>query len=109
MLCIEALLASLAGSRKIFHSEADFQHALAWQIHKAGPESQVRLEVNAFPDQDRRMFLDIWLPIEGIAIELKYVLGSWNWTRTASPLPSGTTAPRSRGVMIFCWTSKGLS
>ncbi len=73
MLCIEALLASLAGSRKIFHSEADFQHALAWQIHKAGPESQVRLEVNAFPDQDRRMFLDIWLPIEGIAIELKYV------------------------------------
>ena len=33
MVSIEALLATLAGSRKVFHSEADFQHALAWQIH----------------------------------------------------------------------------
>ncbi len=73
MLDIESLLTSLAESRKVFHSEADFQHALAWQIHQAMPDSQVRLEVNAFPVQDRRMFLDIWLPVEGIAIELKYV------------------------------------
>ncbi len=45
MVSIEALLATLAGSRKVFHSEADFQHALAWQIHEAMPDSQVRLEV----------------------------------------------------------------
>ena len=73
MLSIEALLATLAGSRKVFHSEADFQHALAWQLHRTAPDSQVRLEVDAFPDQDRRRFLDIWLPVDGIAIELKYV------------------------------------
>lgn len=73
MFSIEALLASLSGSRKIFHSEADFQHSLAWQIHQAAPDRQVRLEVNAFPVQERRMFLDIWLPVEGIAVELKYV------------------------------------
>ena len=73
MLDIEGLLNSLAEVRKVFHSEADFQHALAWQIHQAAPDSQVRLEVDAFPDQDRRRFLDIWLPVDGIAIELKYV------------------------------------
>ena len=56
----------------MFHSEADFQHALAWQIHEAAPESQVRLEVSVIPVEAQRMFLDIWLPVEGIAIELKY-------------------------------------
>ena len=56
----------------MFHSEADFQHALAWQIHEAAPESQVRLEVSVIPVEAQRMFLDIWLPVEGVAIELKY-------------------------------------
>ena len=56
----------------MFHSEADFQHALAWQIHEAAPESQVRLEVSVIPVEAQGMFLDIWLPVEGIAIELKY-------------------------------------
>lgn len=65
-------MANLAATRKLFHSEADFQHALAWQIHRAMPESQVRLEVDASQAGHRRRFLDIWLPLEGIAIELKY-------------------------------------
>ena len=43
MLDIDGLMASLANRQKVFHSEADFQHALAWQIHEAAPESQVRL------------------------------------------------------------------
>ena len=73
MLNIDGLMTSLAGRRKLFHSEADFQHALAWQIHEAMPESRIRLEVNAFSVRARRRFLDIWMPMEGIAIELKYV------------------------------------
>ena len=73
MLDIDSLMTGLAGSRKLFHSEADFQHALAWQIHEAMPESRIRLEVDAFSVQARRRFLDIWMPVEGIAIELKYV------------------------------------
>ena len=72
MLDIDGLMASLADRRKVFHSEADFQHALAWQIHEASPESQVRLEVSVVPVEAQRMFLDIWLPVEGVAIELKY-------------------------------------
>ena len=73
MLDIDGLMASLADRRKVFHSEADFQHALAWQVHEARPESQVRLEVSVVPVEAQRMILDIWLPVEKIAIELKYV------------------------------------
>ena len=72
MIDMDSLMRSLADSRKVFHSEADFQHALAWQIHEAAPESRVRLEVNVVPAAAQRMYLDIWLPVEGIAIELKY-------------------------------------
>ena len=33
---------------------------------------QVRLEIGVIPVEAQRMFLDIWLPVEGVAIELKY-------------------------------------
>ena len=72
MLDIDGLMASLANRRKVFHSEADFQHALAWQIHEDMPKSQVRLEVSFILVESQRMVVDIWLPMEGMAIELKY-------------------------------------
>ena len=72
MLDIVSLMKKLAVRRKLFHSEADFQHALAWQIHMANPSRQVRLEFDPFPDEETAMRLDIWLPAEGIPIELKY-------------------------------------
>ncbi len=72
MLDMDGLMGTLADRRKVFHSEADFQHALAWHIHQAMPDSQVRLEVDVMQVEHQRRFLDIWLPLEGIAIELKY-------------------------------------
>ena len=72
MFDMDRLMAGLAARRKVFHSEADFQHALAWHIHQAMPESQIRLEVDVMQVERQRRFLDIWLPLEGIAIELKY-------------------------------------
>ena len=72
LLDMNGLMGRLADTRKVFHSEADFQHALAWQIHQAMSETQVRLEVSVIAVDAHRMFLDIWLPLEGIAIELKY-------------------------------------
>ena len=72
MLDIRCLLTQLAESRKVFHSEADFQHALAWHIHQTMPKSQVRLEYPV-PVEHRKMYVDIYLPDEKIAIELKYV------------------------------------
>ena len=45
MLDVERLLRSLSARRPVFHSEADFQHELAWEIRGQYPDSQVRLEV----------------------------------------------------------------
>ena len=72
MLSIHSLMAGLSQSRPIFYSEADLQHAVAWQIHEAMPESEIRLEFKALPDEARRIYLDIWVPNGGVAIELKY-------------------------------------
>ena len=72
MLDVDSIMARLSEVRKIFHSEADFQHAFAWQIHEAIPDCQIRLEFNPVPHEGRRMYLDIWLLVEKVAIELKY-------------------------------------
>ena len=71
-LDIHHLMEGLSQSRPIFHSEADFQHALAWKIHEIMPDSQIRLEY-PFRHDGNPMYLDIWLPTERIAIELKYL------------------------------------
>ena len=55
----------------VFHSEADFQHALAWHIHQAVPKCEVRLEYRPFPGEG--MYLDLWLGEVGVALDLKYV------------------------------------
>ena len=72
MLDIKSLLTGLAENRKVFHSEADFQHALAWHIHQTKPKSQIRLEF-PMPVEHRKLHVDIWLPEEKVAIELKYM------------------------------------
>ena len=70
MLDIHNLIADLSQHRPIFHSEADFQHALAWQIHEVMPDCKIRLE---WPyRKERNWHLDIWLSIPRITIELKY-------------------------------------
>ncbi len=38
------VLNTLATQRRVFHSEADFQHALAWEIHRRLPHAAIRLE-----------------------------------------------------------------
>ena len=48
MLDITHLMNELAHDRLVFHSEADFQHALAWRIHDAMPDCGVRLEYSPF-------------------------------------------------------------
>lgn len=73
MIQIQALLQGLAQERPIFHSEADFQHALAWKLHETLPTTQLRLEFRPFPDE--RFYVDIWCSsTEGhVALELKYL------------------------------------
>lgn len=72
MIDIRRVLTVLASKRPIFHSEADFQHALAWEIHKQWPSCSMRLEVPW--DLDQCIYLDIWVKGKGtiLTLELKY-------------------------------------
>lgn len=67
------LLGSLAARRAVFHSEADFQHSLAWLIQETWPDSEIRLEMPV-ATTERRIYLDIyWRRTRDVtAIELKY-------------------------------------
>ena len=67
---VHAIMASLAHTRPVFHSEADFQHAFAWNVHQTMPHQQVRLECRPLPDQ--RLYVDLWIPAMRLAVELKY-------------------------------------
>jgi len=73
MIDIDQILVALATERPIFHSEADFQHALAWKIHECCPRCRVRLEYHASGIRQRQ-HIDIWVEDsdEKHAIELKY-------------------------------------
>lgn len=64
---------SIKEKRKVFHSEADFQFALAWEIKRLYLEVDVRLEY-AYKVEDKIYHIDILVMIEGkfIPIELKY-------------------------------------
>jgi hypothetical protein len=66
-------LLELKGQRKVFHSEADFQFALAWEIQKKHPNAKVRLEY-CLPQTNRKMHIDILVIIgdEQYPIEVKY-------------------------------------
>lgn len=73
MLNLNEILTSLSEQRPIFHSEADFQHSLAWAIHKNYPQAKVRLERPCI-GRNGRIYLDILIKLGGerIGIELKY-------------------------------------
>ena len=73
MLDVNKLVKGLALDRPVFHSEADFQHSLAWHIHEVGLDPRVRLERPVdLNDPQKRIYLDLWLPGSSVAVELKY-------------------------------------
>lgn len=74
-----AVLSTLAERRPVFHSEADFQHELAWTIRERHPRIEVRLE-RPVSLSDERGHVDVWVLDGSYAapIELKY------WTQAPS-------------------------
>jgi hypothetical protein len=70
---IQTSLRELQRERPVFHSEADFQHALAWTFHIPHPSASVRLETNS-GSTDRTEHIDILIRDNGTlcAVELKY-------------------------------------
>ena len=71
------LLRRLALIRPVYHAEADFQHAFAWQAHQMDPDLWVRLETH--PEPGVRLDLLLSRPDLGrhTAVELKYLTAGW--------------------------------
>jgi len=72
---IEKVLVSLSRDRPVFHSEKDFQFALAWKIHEMYPRAQVRLEKSVVMDGEGDLHhVDIFILMGGkrYAVEVKY-------------------------------------
>ena len=80
-------ITQLSTQRALFHSEADFQHALALELGTTDPESALRLEYRPFPEES--IYVDVWLRSqdEVVAMELKYLTKaletSWGHERFA--------------------------
>jgi hypothetical protein len=70
---VAEVLAELARQRPIFHSEADFQLALAWTLQAMHPTATVRLEKRMLDEP--RVVVDVLAIVEGerLALELKYL------------------------------------
>lgn len=70
---LTAVLNSLREKRPVFHSEADLQHAFAWEMQQMYPEAEIRLE---YPfDLASRIYLDLWATFNDgrkLALEMKY-------------------------------------
>ena len=85
-LSIPQVLTTLSEQRPVFHAEADFQHALAWEIHRRTPHASVRLERPVkLSGVEKPLHGDLWIEYGGdvLVIELKYK------TRSLRTLESG--------------------
>ena len=73
MIDISDVIKTLAAQRKAYHSEADFQHAFAWEIHRRSPDTSIRLE-RPMSVEGEPLYLDLLFqqPNRAIAVELKY-------------------------------------
>ena len=106
---ITTLMKDLSLERTIFHSEADFQHALACYIHKKMPDWQVRLEFK--PIKDKKIYLDIWIRDRDrrIAIELKYKTLKLDLMLAVSPLHSAIKGHKTTADTTSSRISSGWS
>ena len=75
--CLESWLTALRQSRPVFHSEADFQHALAWTAHLSDPSLRIRLETRSAPGTRLDLLISRSNGSEHLALELKYLTAAW--------------------------------
>jgi len=104
MLDMNAILETLAQRRPIFHSEADFQHALAWEIHSQPGSPEVRLEV-PLPDPTTRGHVDIRVQHRGLTflIELKYKTARFEDIVNGEQFKLRDQSPQDVGRYAFLW------
>lgn len=71
------VLSALRHERPVFHSEADFQHALAWEIQRRTPQARVRLETRPAPGVRLDLLVSSRDGSRLTALELKYLTRGW--------------------------------
>jgi hypothetical protein len=95
---LHAALGRLREQRPVFYSEADFQHALAWELHLAEPDARLHLEAPLLAGGRERLDLFAWTARGRLAIELKYPRAGFRaemrGARAGGPTPA--SAPLSR-------------
>jgi hypothetical protein len=74
---IQKIMSLLSKKRPVFHSEFDFQFALAWEIQKEYKKADIRLEYrqpDAPEEKGKRKYFDIKIELNEkiYLIELKY-------------------------------------
>jgi len=74
---LDAVLARLSALRPVFHSEADFQQAFAWEVRTQDPTVQVRLETRPAPGMRLDLLLTSADGQQRSAVELKYLTRLW--------------------------------
>ena len=74
MIDLCTVLRILSKDRPVFHSEADFQHAFAWQLHMDYPDLRIRLEYPFHRKDEKIDYVDIvaFDKDETTAFEMKY-------------------------------------
>ncbi len=85
---VKTALQELSSERPLFHSEADFQHALAWELHRQWPEYSVRLERRVPKAHGGPGFaFDVWAVSSShtLAMELKYKTRTLEYTLKGEP------------------------
>ncbi len=93
----------LAAGRPVFHSEADFQHALAWVLHERHPEAKVRLEYRP-ANLPEKAYVDIWVEDHRAiyAIELKYKTRGLQATADGEPFNLLDQSAQDQARYDFC-------
>jgi hypothetical protein len=73
MIEITDVLNELSKERPVFHSEADFKHALAWRIQEEYPELNIRIEKRVILNEEK-VYFDIFAFKDNkiVVIEMKY-------------------------------------
>jgi hypothetical protein len=75
---LDQVLSRLAAVRPVFHSEADFQQAFAWETRLLDPSLRIRLETRPSPGVRLDLLLTSHDGTAVTAVELKYLVRLWH-------------------------------
>lgn len=99
----ERIMQAIGTLRPVFHSEADFQHAFAWELHRSNPDFDIRLEV-PIRKNGETIHLDLLARTQSreVAVELKYKTRKLNVVVAGEDFALTDQAAQDIGRYDFC-------